>query len=189
MPPTIARTSSRGIPSRPGTCSSICTASVGRLVHRAVDQGRPLGAGRVDLDDAHLRRRRLLDDQPDQPLEGLPRPLDPGRRALVAAEFLQGRPDQLLDRGQEAGLLVVEVPVEGAARDAGELDQVGHRGRLVALLGDRRHHRREQPLALVRSASSRGVPRPGRSFRSRSEAASPHGVSAIVGADIRGHRT
>ena len=52
-------------------------------------------------------------------------------------------------RGQEALLLVLEVPVEGAPGDAGELDQVGHRGRLVALLGDRRDHRREEPLALV----------------------------------------
>ena len=71
------------------------------------------------------------------------------RRALVAARSLQRRLDQRLDRGQEAGLLVVEVAVEGAARDAGELDQVGDRGRLVALLGDRRDHRREEPLALV----------------------------------------
>jgi len=32
----------------------------------------------------------------------------------------------------------------------------------------------------LRSAKSRGVPLPGRSFRSRKEAASPHGVLTIV---------
>ena len=73
----------------------------------------------------------------------------PGGALSSAAEFLQGRLDHRFDRGQEAGLLVLEVLVEGAAGDARELDQVGDRGRLVALLGDRRDHRREEPLALV----------------------------------------
>ena len=161
---------------------------LGRLVHRAVDQVRSLGAGGVDLDDAHLRRGGLRDDQADQLPEHLPRPFHPGRSGLVAAEFLQRRPDQLFDRRQEAGLLVVEVLVEGAARDAGELDQVGDGRRLVALLVDRRDHRREEPFALVFSAVSRGVPRPGRSLRSRREAASPHGVLAVVGEEYPGFR-
>ena len=49
-----------------------------RRVHRAVGQLGPLGAGGVDLDDAHLRRGRLGDDQLDQGLEGRPARSTPG---------------------------------------------------------------------------------------------------------------
>ena len=110
----------------------------------------PSRPGGVDLDDAHFRGGRLRDDQLDQRVEGLVGALDPARRALLAAgDPLEGGVDHRFDRRQEAGLLVVEVAVEGAARDPREADQVGHGGRLVALLRNGRDHRREEPLALV----------------------------------------
>ena len=114
-----------------------------------LDHRDALGAGRVDLDEAHLRGAGLGGDQLQERLQGLLGALLAGGGALGLLHDLEGRLDQRLGRGQEALLLVLEVPVEGAAGDPGELDQVGDRGRLVALLGDRRDHRREEPLALV----------------------------------------
>ena len=70
MPPITARTISGGISSRPGIrCRVVADEvleGVGRAVH-LLDRPRP---GRVDLDEAHPRGRRLLDDQADQRFEG-----------------------------------------------------------------------------------------------------------------------
>ena len=118
-------------------------------VEGLLDHRDALGPGRVDLDEAHLRRPGLGGDQLQERLQGLLGPLLAGGGALGLFHDFQGRLDQRLGGGQEALLLVLEVPVEGAAGDAGELDQVGDRGRLVALLGDRRDGRGEEPLALV----------------------------------------
>ena len=80
----------------------------------------------------------------------------------------------------QALLLVLEMRVEGAARDAGELEQVLDPGRLVALLGDDGHQRGEEALALVAGHLLGGNRRPGCSLRSRSVPASPHGVVTIA---------
>jgi len=50
---------------------------------------------------------------------------------------------------EEARFLVDEQLVEGPARDAGEGDHVGDRGRLVAALGDRLDHRTVEARPLV----------------------------------------
>ena len=118
-------------------------------VDRPVDQGDALGAGRIDVDEAHLRGSGLGDDLLEQRFECLlcllyvPGSLQPG------LDRLQSRADQRFDRGDEARLLVAEVSVKGAAGDARELDQVSHRRRLIATLGDRRHQRGKEPLALI----------------------------------------
>jgi hypothetical protein len=82
---------------------------------------------------------------------------DPGDRR--AEPVGRGAPDLVLDRahqplharvvgGQEARLLVREVLVEGLARHAGAVDDVGDRGVAVALLGDGDGDRLEHALAL-----------------------------------------
>src|ERR1700709_2510814 len=80
---------------------------------------------------------------------GAPRPPLPGGVALVAAHRPQGRLAHRFDRRQEAGLLVVVVAVEGAARDPREGHQIGDGSGLVALVGDRPHPPREEPLTLI----------------------------------------
>jgi hypothetical protein len=89
------------------------------------------------------------------------------RLALVAAEAvrsrdLEGGGEKRLDGRDEPRLLIVEVAVIAALGDAGELADVGDRGRVVALFGDCRHHRREDPLALAghRLLLRRGTARP-----------------------------
>ena len=119
---------------------------VDRPLHR-LDPG---GARGVGLDQAHARRRGLLDDQPDEGLERQPGTvLD----VALAAQLVGDRGDpgrhHLLLGGAEAVELVVELFVEGGAGDAGGAQQVLDRGGVVALLVAAGDERGEQTLALV----------------------------------------
>ena len=111
---------------------------------------------------------------------GLAQPRLAGRRVLGLLDHRDRRLDQRLDGGQEALLLVLEVLVEGAARDAGELDQVGDLGRLVALLGDCRDHRPEEPLALAAVGLLARLAAAGAHHSRPQLVASPHGVRTIA---------
>src|SRR5262249_34919335 len=82
-----------------------------------------------------------------------------GRGAVSLAEdAAHRRPDERSQGCQQALLLVLEVGVEGTARDAGELEQVLDPGRLVTLLRDHRDERCEEPLTLVASDLVGGQP-------------------------------
>ena len=83
-------------------------------VERPLDRRFALRPGGVDLDEAHLRGRRLGGDQAQEGFHRLPHPLLAGRRVLGLLDHRDRRLDQRLDRGQEALLLVLEVAVEGA---------------------------------------------------------------------------
>ena len=149
-PPIIARTICGGISSRPGIWSKRPVPNFSKVSRVRSTTATASGPGRVDLDEAHLRGGRLGGDQLEEGLERLLASAPRRRRACSACSITSTVGcDQRLGRGQEALLLVGEVAVEGAAGDPGELDQVGDRGRLVALLGDRRDHRGEEPFALV----------------------------------------
>ena len=105
----------------------------------------------VGVVEAEVGGRRLDDDR----LEHLPQ----SRGGLVSSSVpspfisvLDDRHRQLeegIEGGEEAVLLVAEEVVEGAPRDAGELEQVADRGRGVALVGDRGDHRPVEALELV----------------------------------------
>ena len=79
-------------------CADELLEGVGRLVH-FFDRPRPC---RVDLDEAHPRRCRLLDDQTDDRFEG--------DECLLLAQWLaagayagdgaDGRADERIERGQ-----------------------------------------------------------------------------------------
>ena len=110
-----------------------------------------LATRRADLDEPHPRRgglaRHRLDDGP----EDASQPRVP--RLLATSVGVGDRgPDHLehrVERRDEAVALVREVSVEGAARDAREVDDVGHPAALIAVLGHHGHGRAHQPLALV----------------------------------------
>ena len=122
-------------------------------IGHAVEQRDRLAPARVDLDDAHRRRRRLRGDPLDQLFERPLRELRVAPRLAVRQERLrrrlQRRPDERLDRRQEAGLFVVEMLVERTAGHPGDLDQVHDRRRLIALFGDVRHHRAVEAFTVV----------------------------------------
>ena len=65
-------------PLAPGHLLEAVRAKPSKRVHHPVDQRHPLRARRVDLDEAHLRRGRLGDDQLDQRFEGPRAALVPG---------------------------------------------------------------------------------------------------------------
>ena len=99
-------------------------------------------------------------------------PPDGGRRPPRGERTGPSRPRRacclrdLVEGGEEALLLAGELLVEGAARDAGELDQVPDGHAVVALGGHGPHHRPLDPHALVRATalrSSRCGPRGSRS--------------------------
>ena len=72
------------------------------------------GSRCVDLDEAHFRGGGLLRDQLQEGLESLLHSPCARRRVLGALHYSQRRLDQRLRSGQEAGLLIGEVTVEGA---------------------------------------------------------------------------
>jgi hypothetical protein len=133
------------------------------LVVHALDALERFGTGGVDLDVAEPRRRGLGDDEVDRGLERRAEPFVPWPvvGVICVGDRLGGGVDQRVDRREEAGMLVGEVAVEGAARDARELEQVGDAGLLVAALGHRRDRGAEEPLALVTRDGLGGVARTG----------------------------
>ena len=94
--------------------------------------GRFLGD---DLGEAGHRRRQSL--------------AQAGLRAIGDSDPRGDLVDDRVEGGEEAVLLALEVLVEGRLRDAGEPDQLAHRGLGVAVSRDRRDHRPFEPPALV----------------------------------------
>ena len=96
------------------SCADELLEGVGRLVY-LLDRARPRG---VDLDEAHPRRRRLLDDQADDRFEGDSRLLLAQRPTVGfhVGDRPDGRADEGIQSGQQAVFLVAEVLVEGAPR-------------------------------------------------------------------------
>ena len=88
-----------------------------------------------DLGEAGHRRRQSLAQAGLRPVG------DSDPRGDLVDDRLEGR--------EEAGLLGVEVLIEGRLRDAGEPDELAHRGLAVAVPGDSRDHRPFEPPALV----------------------------------------
>ena len=69
--------------------------------------------------------------------------------------------DHLLEQRQKASVAIGEVLVEGAARRAGDADDVSDRRRAEALLLDRARQRRDQAVAVVLRATMTRPPRLG----------------------------
>ncbi len=132
----------------------------GLLEHGDEERGQKLGVARPALDARPGRRR------PSPPISSAPRPggrwrlrtararsrrsvrsiRPPGRTPRRSA---RSAADQLVVGRQQALLLVLEVLVEAAPRDAGAGDQVGDRGGDEAALVDRLDRGLVQALALV----------------------------------------
>ena len=70
-------------------------------------------------------------------------------RAIGDSDPRRGLVDDRLEGREEAGLLGVEVIVEGRLRDAGQPDELAHRCLDVAVPRDRLDHRPFEPAALV----------------------------------------
>ena len=106
----------------------------------------------------------LGEDQSHESLEhglqaSLPRPV--AVAAVDGGHRGRGQVGEGVERRQEALELVVEIAVEGAPRDAGDFEDVGDAGALVAVLGDGRDRRPEEALALVALDRGRVVSRTG----------------------------
>ena len=150
-------------------------------VGRAIDLLNRSRSHRVDLDEAHARRRRLVDDQPDEGLEGLTGALLGGGMILALADDgIYCGAYECLEGCQKALFLVLEMVVEGAARDPRELEQVGDPSRLIALLGDHRDHCREESLALVARDLLGREPAAGLQLALVQRPGVPHGVLSVV---------
>ncbi len=103
-------------------------------VERPVEHPRGLRPGGEGLDQAEPRRGGQLDEP---------------RRQLRDRAGAGRRPQEGIEGGEEAGLLVGEEVVEGTAGDAGDLAEIGDPGGHVAAFGGAGDHRAEEPFALV----------------------------------------
>jgi tellurite resistance protein TerC len=137
-----------------------------QLGEARVDRGAALErvpAGAQHLDHERAREGRLGGEDLEECLRPRAHPRLPRARVRDGLDrgehLLEQQLGARLPCGQEAGALVREVLVERLARDARAGDHLPDRRRGVAVLGDARRHRLEQPAALRREhdLARRGV--------------------------------
>src|ERR1044072_1484954 len=117
---------------------------------RGVLQSHTLRPAGEDLDRAQPRRRQVRREQLGGDTHTGPHLLS--RLGLFTARLLdrlREPPEQLLEAGQQAGLLVNELLVKAGGGDSGPPRDVANRHRRIPPLRAHLRHRRDQPFALV----------------------------------------